>query len=105
MVVTGGLYISMKMFKDSPRRIGETILVEIEVDHSDRTIHPHPKLTEALARSEEARKVFDSLAPSRQKEIIRYISNLKSETSVDRNVARAIDFLLGNGRFVGRDTP
>ena len=99
------LYINMKMLKDSPRRIGEIIDVELAFDPSDRTLLPHPKLTQALAENEEARSVFDGLSPSRQKEIIRYISNLKSETSVDRNVKRAIQFLLGKGRFVGRDQP
>ncbi|MBX2874357.1 MAG: YdeI/OmpD-associated family protein [Saprospiraceae bacterium] len=99
------LYINMKMLKDSPRRIGEVIEVEIEFDPSDRTIKPHPKFTKALEENEEATRVFEGLSPSRQKEIVRYISNLKTEESVDSNVIRAIEFLLGNGRFVGRDKP
>ena len=37
------LYINLKMLKNSPKRIGETIEVEIEFDPSDRTISPHPK--------------------------------------------------------------
>lgn len=52
-----------------------------------------------------ARAVFDGLAPSRQREIVRYIDGLKTEASVDRNVERARDFLLGRGRFIGRDHP
>lgn len=99
------LYINMVMLKDSPRRIGETIAVTIEFDPSDRTIEPHSKLIRALEGNETAKAVFENLSPSKQKEIVRYIANLKSEVSVDRNVAKAIDFLLGNGRFVGRDKP
>ena len=99
------LYINMKMLKNSPRRIGEIIHVEIGVDQSDRSIQPHPKLTKALAATDEAKAVFEGLSRSRQQEIIRYISNLKSEKSIDRNVARAINFLLGKERFVGRDAP
>jgi len=99
------LYINMKMLKNSPKRIGETIEVEIEFDPSDRTIKPHPKFIQALANNKPAKDVFDKLSPSKQKEIVRYISNLKSETSVDRNVKRAINFLLGKERFVGRDKP
>lgn len=99
------LYINMKMLKDSPRRIGEEISVEIEFDPSDRSIQPHPKLIEALNKNEEAKAVFDSLSPSRQREIIRYIAQLKSAGSVDRNVKRAINFLLGKERFVGRAKP
>ncbi len=99
------LYINMIMLKDSPRRIGEKIEVEIEVDYSDRTISTHPKLIKALAENKKANDVFESLSPSRQKEIVRYISKLKTEESVDRNVVRAIDFLLGKCSFVGRKKP
>jgi len=99
------LYINMKMLKDSPRRIGEIIAVEIEFDPSDRTIAPHPSFTQALAENKEAKGVFDGLSPSKQKEIVRYISNLKTEQSIVRNVERAINFLLGKERFVGRDKP
>ena len=53
----------------------------------------------------EAKKVFDSLRPSLQLEINRYFSFLKSEPTIDRNVTKAIQFLLGKGRFVARDKP
>ncbi len=99
------LYINMKMLKDSPRRIGEEIKVEIEFDPNDRTIEPHPKFIKALKENKEANAVFEKLPASRQKEIVRYIANLKTEQSVDRNVERAINFLLGKGRFVGREKP
>ncbi|MEL6944285.1 MAG: YdeI/OmpD-associated family protein, partial [Bacteroidota bacterium] len=89
------LYINVKMLKDSPRRIGEVIEVAIEYDPSDRTIKPHPKLVQALVENQEAKAVFDNLSPSKQKEIVRYISNLKTESSINRNVTRAINFLLG----------
>ncbi|WP_247236100.1 YdeI/OmpD-associated family protein [Telluribacter sp. SYSU D00476] len=99
------LYINLKMLKNSPRRIGEVINVTIEFDPEQRVITPHPKLIRALDENHEAKRVFDGLRPSLQLEIVRYISRLKSEESVDRNVVRAIDFLLGRGRFVGRDKP
>lgn len=99
------LYVNLKMLKDSPRRIGEEVDVKVEFDPSDRTIVPHPKFLKGLAGNAEANRVFEALSPSKQKEIIRYIANLKTEASVDRNVTRAINFLLGKGRFVGRDRP
>ena len=99
------LYINMKMLTDSPRRIGERIQVEIEYDPEDRTITPHPDFLQALTDHPQAKIIFDQLSPSRQKEIVRYIANLKSPESVTRNIERAINFLLGNGRFVGRDSP
>ena len=99
------LYINMQMLDDSPRRIGEVIEVTMEFDPADRTIEPHPKLQAALDSNAEARAAFDSLTPSRQKEIVRYIASLKTEESIDRNVARALRFLLGRDGFVGRDRP
>jgi hypothetical protein len=97
------LYINTKMLKNSPQRIGETIKVTIELDSSDRTIATHPKLKKALNSNPMAKEKFEALAPSLQKEIVRYISFLKTETSIDRNVERAINFLLGKESFVGRE--
>ena len=99
------LYINMEMLKDSPRRIGETIELTLSFDPADRSIEPHPKLIAALNKNKKAKSVFESLSPSKQKEIVRYISFLKTEESIDRNVKRAIHFLLGKERFEGRDKP
>lgn len=80
------LYINLVMLKNSPKRIGEEIEVDIEFDPGDRTIKPHPKWRKALMENKDANEVFENLSASKQKEIVRYISNLKTEKSVDRNV-------------------
>lgn len=98
------LYINTIMLKDSPKRIGETITISIEFDPADRKLNMHPELEKALAKNKTARENFSKLPASRQQEIIRYISNLKTAESVERNIARAINFLSGNGSFVGRQT-
>jgi|GEM_PF-139489 len=97
------LYINTNMLSNSPKRIGEELSISIEFDSSDRTIKAHPRLLQALDENKDAKTKFDSLTPSLQKEIIRYIAHLKTEESVNRNVTKAIDFLLGKGRFIGRD--
>jgi len=96
------LYVNTAMLKDSPKRIGETLEVTIEFDPSDRTIPAHPDLTEALRNNPEAKARFDLLSPSAQKEIVRYIAQLKTPESRKRNIAKAISFLLGKGPFIGR---
>ncbi len=98
------LYINTLMLKDSPKRIGETIEVTIEYDPSDRTTKPHPKLIEALKNNSEAKSKFENLSPSMQKEIVRYIASLKTEESRNRNIERAINFLLGKSSFIGKKT-
>lgn len=98
------LYINTVILANSPKRIGET-LTTIAFDPEDRTILPHPELEAAFALNNDALKVFDGLSPSKQKEIIRYISNLKTADSRRKNIERAIGFLLGKNRFVGREKP
>lgn len=97
------LYINTKMLPKSPERIGELIELSVELDFSDRTIHPHPKLVQALQDNPKAKAVFESLAPSLQNEIVHYIASLKTEASIERNVEKAIGFLLGKERFIGRN--
>ena len=97
------LYINTKMLKDSPKRIGETITVSIAFDSKDRTLPLHPELQKALAEDIGAQAVFNSLTPSLQKEINRYICNLKTDAKVHENIRRAIDFLNSKGRFAGRE--
>lgn len=99
------LYVNMMMLPQSPKRIGEVVEVSVAFDPSDRSITPHPRLVEALEASEEAKQVFNGLPASRQHEIVRYIASLKTEESVERNVKRAIGFLTGKERFVGREKP
>jgi len=99
------LYVNTTMLPDSPKRIGEVLEVAIQYDGGDRSIAPHPQLVKALRGNREAKRVFDALAPSKQKEIVRYLSYLKTDESVNRNVERAIGFLLGKNSFVGRQKP
>ncbi|HXB33802.1 MAG TPA: YdeI/OmpD-associated family protein [Puia sp.] len=96
------LYINGFMLKNSPKRIGEKIAVEIEFDPEDKKIEPHPKLVAALRKDKKAAAVWVKLTPSRRWEIVRYIGSLKTEESVDRNIVRAIEHLNGKAGFVGR---
>jgi hypothetical protein len=99
------LYVNTTMLKGSPRRIGERVRVTAAHDRVGRAVPASPELDQALAANPAAKAVFDALPPSRRLEIVRYIAMLKSPASTERNVARAIAFLTGEGRFVGRDRP
>ena len=98
------LYINTIILKKSPDRIGEKINVTIEFDPVSRKIKPHAELVEALNNNKQAKSAFASLSPSRQNEIVRYISQLKTAESITRNVNKAISYLLGEGSFVGRNS-
>jgi len=99
------LYLNGPMRKGAIAGVGDVVVVEIGFDPRPRKIELHPKLKAAFGKNKRVAGVFSKLPPSRQKEIIRYIANLKSEESVEKNVKRVIGFLSGRERFVGRDKP
>jgi len=99
------LYLNTPMRKAAGKEVGDTALFTIVYNPIPREIPIHPKLTAALLANQEAKQIFDALMPSRRLEIVRYISFLKTEESIDRNVTKAINFLLEKERFIGRDKP
>ncbi|UYZ59024.1 YdeI/OmpD-associated family protein [Hymenobacter latericus] len=99
------LYINLTMLANSPRRIGEVLSITIEYNSEAPEVPSCPAFEQALAKVPEAQQVYNGLSPSRQKELIRYLCRLKNEESLGRNVERAIGFLLGKNRFVGREQP
>lgn len=99
------LYINMPMLKGAGTAVGDTVNISVSFDAAERITPMHPKLKLALQKNKEAYAVFKQLPAYLQKEIMRYINNLKSEVSVDTNVKKAILFLHGRQRFIGRNKP
>ena len=96
------LYLNGPMRKAAGKDVGDIIEIQVDFDPRPRTIPVHPKLKKAFKENPTAKKAFEKLSPSRQKEILRYINFLKSEESVEKNVQRAISHLAGKQSFVGR---
>lgn len=96
------LYLNMPMRKAAGKDVGDTALFQVWFDPSDRSIPMHPAFEKALSEHPVAAENFEQLPASRQLEIVRYLSFLKTEESLQRNITRAIRFLLGEVRFVGR---
>jgi hypothetical protein len=99
------LYINTPMLKGAKAATGDTVHIVVWFDKTERITPMHPRLKLALQKNKEAHAVFRRLPAYLQKEIMRYINNLKSETAVDNNIEKAISFLLGRQRFIGRDKP
>ncbi|KIX19811.1 hypothetical protein SY27_17325 [Flavobacterium sp. 316] len=99
------LYLNTPMRQSAKKEVGQITRIEIEFDPNERKVPFHPKFKKALEENENAKKIFDNLSPSLQKEILRYLSFLKTEESIDRNVKKAVNFLLGKERFIGREKP
>ncbi|WP_443938232.1 YdeI/OmpD-associated family protein [Pedobacter sp. MW01-1-1] len=97
------LYINGTMLKDSPKKIGETIKITIEFNPIEKLTPVSRPFEEALQKHPEAKAIFDALTPSLQREIVRYIARLKTAEKTQRNISKALAFLLGKERFIGRD--
>jgi len=100
------LYLHGDVRKASSTKVGEIVTVELEFDDEYKSGPAHPMplwFSHALDRNRRARQTWSGLIPSRQKEILRYFSRLKTTEAQTRNVRRAIEVLSGNkGRFMAR---
>jgi hypothetical protein len=100
------LYLNGEIREASGTQVGDAVSVELEFDDEYRGGPAHPMPTwfsDALKRNRSARQGWRELIPSRQKEILRYFSWLKTAEARARNVQRAIRVLSGSkGRFMGR---
>ena len=98
------LYVNMIMLKAAGIKfppsgissvVGIKVNIEVEFDPMPRDFPLHDKLKKALKKNKKAENAYNELAPYRKKEINRYLGFMKSEASVDRNVAKIILHLLG----------
>jgi hypothetical protein len=96
------LYLNGPMRKAAGKDVGDIIDIQLDFDPKPRTTPVHSKLKKAFKENPTAKKAFEKLSPSRQREILRYINFLKSEESVDKNIQRAIAHLTNSKPFIGR---
>lgn len=89
------LYLNGPMLKATGLAVGDTARIEVEYDPKPRTLPMHPKFGRALAANPRARTAFEALPAYCRKNVLRYLGNLKSEATVDRNVVILIGHLHG----------
>ncbi len=100
------LYLHGDVRKASGTKAGDEVMVDLEFDPSYKNgpMHPMPSwFREALDKNSRAEKAWETLSPSRKKELLRYFANLKSKEAQTRNLQRAMRVLAGGrARFMGR---
>ena len=100
------LYLHGDVRRASGTRVGDTVTVELAFDPAYRggPAHPVPRwFGDALRRKRRARQAWQQLSPSRRKEILRYLSNLKTPAARERNLERAMKVLSGSeARYMAR---
>ena len=100
------LYLHGNVRKASRTKVGDMVKVAVSFDSEYRN-GPMRKMpawfSSALKKNPTARKNWELLIPSRKKEILRYLSALKSEEARERNLKRALEALSGSPlRFMAR---
>jgi Bacteriocin-protection, YdeI or OmpD-Associated/Domain of unknown function (DUF1905) len=89
------LYLNTPLRRAAGKDLGDRVTVEIEYDPAPRLEPVPPALRRAFAEQPTARAAFAQLPASRQKEICRYINQLKTEPSRARNVQLVLQHLSG----------
>jgi Bacteriocin-protection, YdeI or OmpD-Associated/Domain of unknown function (DUF1905) len=101
------LYLHGAVRAASKTKVGDLVTIDIDFDsnYHNGPLHPMPDwLRAALHKNTVAQKNWSNLPPSRQKEVLRYFSWLKSDEAKKRNLEKALHVLSGNNsRFMARD--
>jgi hypothetical protein len=92
------LYLHGDVRRASNTEVGDQVAVEVAFDAAHRG-GPMQRMPEwfrkPLAANKKATAAWKQLTPSRKKEIVRYLTRLKSPEARTRNVARAVAALSG----------
>ena len=89
------LYINGEMRQAAGVDEGDLAHIKIEFDPVPRIESMPPRFEEALSKNKAAKTAFEKLKPSRQKEMLRYLNSMKTEASLERNIEKIIQHLLG----------
>jgi len=97
------LYLHGFMRKTVGKDTGDRIKVVLELDSKPRVEPMNPALSRALKKDAKAKKVFEGLSPSHQKELKRYLNHLKSPEALQRNVDKVMGYLRkSQARWFGK---
>lgn len=89
------LYLNLLMRREASVVVGDKVNVKIWFDKKPRKVSSPSMFTMALSKNKKAKEAFENLAPSRRKEILRYLNHLKQPETLERNINKAILFLQG----------
>ena len=89
------LYLNGTIRKAAGAEPGDRVTVTLAFDPRPRTLPVPTAFAKALAADRKAKAAFEALPPSRRKELLRYLGNLKREESLLRNIGRMLRHLTG----------
>ncbi len=89
------LYLNGQMRKDAGIDVGDEGKVKIQFDPNPREVPKHSKFSAALSKDNIAKKAYEKLSPSHQKEILKYLHSSKNPETTARNIEKVIQQLNG----------
>ena len=96
------LFVNGPMLKGADVQVGNKVSFTIEQDTNPNSRKVSmPKSLKSRLVENKAWEAFKGLAPSRQQEILRYLSFLKTEESKERNIQKVIGHLKGEIKPAG----
>jgi hypothetical protein len=89
------LYLNTPMRQAANVDVGDQVTISVQFDKTPPKVPMSRKFALALSKNQTAKDAFQKLAPSRQKEILRYLNSLKQAETLERNIEKVIQFLQG----------
>ena len=90
------LYVNGPMLKGGNVKVDQTVNFTIEQAGKQKDSNiPMPAALKKKLKEHKFLKTFEALAPYRQKEILRYLNNIKTEATLLKNIERLINVLQG----------
>ncbi len=87
------LFVNGPMLKATSKKVGDAAKFTIEQDKAIKALRI-PEPLRAKLNEHRLLAAFKKLTPYRQKEIIRYLSNLKTVGALNRNIGKVINQLI-----------
>ncbi len=87
------LYLHGVMRRTIGKDVGDRVKVVLRLDLKPRIEPMNPALAQELKKDLKAKKVFEGLSPSHQKELKRYLNHIKSREARQRNVDKVMRYL------------
>jgi hypothetical protein len=87
------LIVTKEIRKAIGKKTGDVVTVELDVDHDERVVDIPKDLTTLLSKNNEARRFFNQLSYTNQKEYVTWITSAKKKETRVRRLGQIIEKL------------
>lgn len=85
------LFVNLMMMKGGKTALGQIASFQIEQNHTEvEKMYPMPKLLADELEHHQLTNDFNQLTPSRKKDILKYLSYVKTEETLKKNIQKVV---------------